>query len=114
MSEFYGRLRGQTDNEVTRCGSKISGISATVETWQSVVATRFFTDIEQSSSHMAHIAIRDKIGNFTGFDFFIDADAIAACASVREELEDELGNVEEALRLLDKKAQQVLAERKER
>jgi hypothetical protein len=33
MSHFYGRLQGQARNEVTRLGSKSSGISAHLSGW---------------------------------------------------------------------------------
>ena len=44
MSHFYGRLQGQARNEVTRLGSKSSGISAHLSGWNVGVRIAGYVD----------------------------------------------------------------------
>lgn len=71
MSEFYGRIQGSR-GEATRCGSKDSGISATAETWGSVLRVGQRTASYTESGHAATISIQGKYG---GTALYLDFDA---------------------------------------
>lgn len=108
MSEFYARIRGNR-GEATRGGSKASGITATVETWQSILRVSMHCTDESDehkgvSGHVSYVNLTDKHGNHTGFTLMFDADAIAGLAAEREVLSKEIEAVEQALDVLNKKA----------
>ena len=97
MSEFYGRLTGNS-KEVTRTGNYASGITARVETWGSIIKTQFFMDA--SERHAARIEITDKEGNQTGFETFIDADVLAKYRAIPR-IQREVGEVMLAIESLN-------------
>lgn len=61
MSHYYGRLSGKAKTQATRCGSKGSGIEATVETWQHVVRTSFTHGA--SGGDLLSVEVTTKEGN---------------------------------------------------
>lgn len=79
MSEFYGRLQGGR-GEVTRTGSKSSGIEAQAESWSSVVRVRMHSDETAHSGHMTNVTVTDKHGNQTGLRLYLDTDALASAS----------------------------------
>ena len=95
MSEFYGRIQGGR-GEATRCGSRASGISATVESWTSVLAT---TMHDMDGEHRTYIDLHGKHGMsvlYVGFN----AD-LAYTHAQDDRVKDALRKVEEAVKHLD-------------
>lgn len=72
MAEFYGRLQGNR-GEATRCGSKESGISATVESWKTVIRTRH----HDGEHRGVRITVETKYGSTLLPTLAFDADALA-------------------------------------
>lgn len=74
MAEFYGRLQGSR-GEATRCGTKDSGITATAESWKSVlrVAHHEFPH----GNREAWFMVETKNGNRLLAPIVFDADALA-------------------------------------
>jgi hypothetical protein len=101
MSEFYGRIQGGR-GEATRCGSKVSGISATVESWTSVLAT---TMHDMDGEHRTYIDLHGKHGMsvlYVGFN----AD-LAYTHAQDDRVKEALKAVEDAIKHLDQAAHAV-------
>lgn len=110
MSEFYGRLQGNRGG-VTRCGSKSSGITATVESWTSVVRSVMGPTGESTS--YAHIRVEAKYGG-TALSLLLDTDTIVENASdpeVRAAI-NEVAKATDKLNMAARKAQQAELERR--
>lgn len=74
MAEFYGRLQGNR-GEATRCGSKDSGIRATVESWQTVIRTSHHQ--MWGGERRVMIGVETKYGSTLIPTIVFDADALA-------------------------------------
>lgn len=76
MSEFYARIQGSR-GEATRCGSKSSGISATAETWHSVIRAEQHGSTQSMSGHEATVNVAGKHGG-SALTLRFDADTLYA------------------------------------
>ena len=67
MSYFYGFLKGQR-GQATRCGSKLSGICATVKSWINTVTINLHADSE--GNDILYINIPNGLNTrINGIDF---------------------------------------------
>lgn len=114
MSEFYTRAQGN-QGEVTRMGSKASGVRATVESRASVVRTRMFTEETAVSGHGTNIEITDKHGNQTGIHLYLDTDTLAlASRQGDDEVERAIAAVNNAVDNLDEMVGEFITEQRKK
>ncbi len=104
MSEFYGRVQGSR-SEATRCGTSGSGISATAETWHSVIRAEQYCSGAAASGHEATVSVSGKYGG-SALTLRFDADTLYA-QSDDPKVRAALDKVRDAMRVADEIAQQV-------
>lgn len=96
MAHFYGRLHGSR-GATTRCGTKRSGITATVESWQTIVRA---TQHCVGETNLAAITFVTKNGSRL-FGVTFNADRVEKYRS-DPYVKDALARVEEAFGELDR------------
>lgn len=96
MSHFYGRLQGGRGG-VTRCGTKNSGIEATVESWSTIIRTK---QMRAGDSDIGIIDFTTKHGN-PMFRATFDAERVARWAGTDPAVDKALADVQAAFRKLD-------------
>lgn len=102
MSAYYGRLQGSR-GEATRCGSKASGITATAESWGSVIRANQHAVSSAASGSEATVSVEGKYGGAC-LSLRFDADTLYNMSddpAVRRALD----NVRDAMRAADEIAQ---------
>lgn len=98
MAHFYGRIQGNR-GEATRCGSKNSGINATVESWSTILRTRQNT---LDGSDRAAVTLTTKHG-LPLFRGVFDAERVSRHRS-NPKVQKALREVEQAFDNLDRVA----------
>jgi hypothetical protein len=109
MSEFYGRIQGNR-GEATRGGTKASGISATAETWHSVIRAEQHMSSASASGHEATVSVSGKHGG-SALTLRFDADTLYE-TSDNPDVQVALQAVRDAMRNADDVAQCVAKQRK--